>query len=521
MVGELDGHGVPPCERPGRRGNSTSQMPLQREFLRGSLTLILIVALAAALRLYGLEIQSLCNDELSSWTRSHGISLIRAIAGAKDDVHPPLHHIVTWLVLNYAGDDALYLRLPSAIFGILAVYRVYFLARDAYDHRAGLFAAATLAVSYSALFFSQEARVYSLVALLTVLSTHAALHWAQALSHGQRPPSRVVVRLCLWSILLIYAHYFGILTVAAQALVLFILCFARAPSRLGSLILGYLVIAVSYLPWLPTMLFQLGLGPGWIMKPGPDWIVRLIDFASEGIRLQVVLAALLIVTAAVHALRNVRSASEKVTDRIGPASVLISVVVLPPILSIIMSHSIVPVFTERNLIGVLPVTCAIVGMALSWGFDASGSRLPARRLIESLVLISLIVVSLFSVIVDLQYYRSPNREEFREAVNTLVHESRSEANPKAAFCAWNPKYFAYYASRANWRGRFDPRLCSLADLDRSGLQSDDAPDELWLIWGHIAPDPLMLAELQKRFSVTPHGRYLGTGVYHLKRRVPP
>jgi hypothetical protein len=245
-----------------------SQMPLQREFLRGGLTLILIVALAAGLRLYGLEIQSLCNDELSSWTRSLGISLIGAIAGAKDEPHPPLHHIVIWLILNYAGDDALYLRLPSAIFGILAVYRVYFLARDAYGHRAGLFAAATLAVSYTALYFSQEARVYSLVALLTVLSTHAALHWAQALSHGQRPPVRVVVRLCLWSILLIYAHYFGILTVAAQALVLFILCFTRAPSRLGSLILGYLVIAVSYLPWLPAMMFQLGLGPGWIKKPG-------------------------------------------------------------------------------------------------------------------------------------------------------------------------------------------------------------------------------------------------------------
>jgi mannosyltransferase len=495
-------------------------MPQQREFLRGSLALILIVALAAALRLYGLEIQSLWNDELSSWARSHGKGLLRTIADAANhDAHPPLNHIIMWLVLNSVGDDALYLRLPSAIFGILAVYRVYFLARDAYDHRAGLFAAATLAVSYTALFYSQEARINSLVALLTVLSTHAALHWAQALSHGQRPPSRVVVRLCLWSILLIYAHYFGILTVAAQALALFVLCLARAPGRLGSLILGYLVIAVSYLPWLPPMMFQLGLGPSWITEPGPDWMVRLIEFSSRGIQVQVALAALLIVVAAVHAIKNAGSASEKVADRIGPASVLISVVALPPILSVIMSHLIVPVFNERNLIGVVPVACVIVGMALSWGFDAYGSRLPARRLIESLVLISLIAVSLYSVIVDHQYYRRP-KQQLREAVDRLVDESRSQANPKVAFCAWNPKYFAYYASRANWHGRFDPRLCSLADLDRSGLQSDDAPDEFWLIWGYLVPDPLMLAELEKRFSVTPHGRYVMAGVYHLRRRGP-
>jgi uncharacterized membrane protein len=242
-----------PTLNSGRHINGLSQA--QRQMFWSGVALTLIVALASALRLYGLEVQSLWNDELSSLYRSQGQSLIRTIAMAIFDAHPPLYHIVVWLVSNYIGDDAFHLRLPSAIFGILAVCGVYCLARDVYDRRAGLFAAGTLAVSHTALFYSQEGRVNSLLALLTVLSTYAALHWAQALVHHRRPSPWLILQLWLWSVLLIYSHYFGILTVSAQGFILLVLCLIHAPGGLKSLIVCYLAIAAAYLPWLPAMTF--------------------------------------------------------------------------------------------------------------------------------------------------------------------------------------------------------------------------------------------------------------------------
>jgi hypothetical protein len=178
----------------------------------------------------------------------------------------------------------------------------------------------------------------------------------------------------------------------------------------------------------------------------------------------------------------------------------------------------VPVFNDRNLIGVLPVACVMVGIALSWGLDTYGAKFNRQHLSETAMLILLIGISLFFVIVHHQYYTRPSKEQFREAVNKLVNESRSETNPKAAFCAHNKKYLTYYSSRANWHGSFDPMLCSLPDLDRIALHSDDATDELWFIWAHRRPDPLLIAELEKRFSVTLRGRYLKAEVYRLQRR---
>jgi mannosyltransferase len=503
----------------GRSSNKIAkEMSAQLKLSQAGVILILIVALAAALRFYGLEIQSLWNDELSSWNRSYGQSFISALRNAKSDAHPPLYHIIVWIVSNYIGDDPRYLRLPSAIFGILAVYRIYFLASDVYNHRAGLFAAATLAVSYTALFFSQEGRSNSLVALLTILATHEAFRIAETLCRGEHLARWTILRLCLWSSLLIYTHYFGILSVVAQAFALLTLCLIYCPSRLQSLMLCYLAIALSYLPWLPAMIFQLRRGALWLTEPGLNDLVQFGEFLIKGIETQVVLAGLVMIAAAALAVGNVRPASDQIGRRIAPSGVLVSVIVLPPILAVILSYLIVPIFNSRNLIGVLPVMCVMVGTALSWGVDVWDTRFKGGQLIETALLILPTLSSLFIVMFFYRYYAMPNKEQFREAVLQVVNESLSQLHPRAAFCASSMRYLTYYSSRANWRGQFDPMLCSVSDLTRIDLHSENTPQEFWFVWAHTRPDPLLLAELKKTFSVALRGRYLKAEVYSLSPR---
>ena len=70
-------------------------------------------------------------------------------------------------------------RLPSVVFGTGSVAAMYWLARAALTSRLSLVAAAMVAVCPALVDFSQEARSYSLLIFMVILSTGALLHWAK------------------------------------------------------------------------------------------------------------------------------------------------------------------------------------------------------------------------------------------------------------------------------------------------------------------------------------------------------
>src|SRR5262249_49468942 len=113
------------------------------------LALAIITCGAAAMRFYGLDIQSLWNDELSSWIRSTYPTVKEVIdEGSRPDVHPPGFQILLWAVIHLFGDSPPWLRASSAVAGTLAVPAIYLLARRIYsDSVTALGAAALLAVA--------------------------------------------------------------------------------------------------------------------------------------------------------------------------------------------------------------------------------------------------------------------------------------------------------------------------------------------------------------------------------------
>jgi uncharacterized membrane protein len=90
------------------------------------------------------------------------------------DVHPPLHHAVLWLTVRLLGTGELAVRLPSIIAGTLLVPTLYGAGRDLYDRRVGLAAAALGAIAPIAIWYSQEARMYAIFMLFSLIAL-----WAQ------------------------------------------------------------------------------------------------------------------------------------------------------------------------------------------------------------------------------------------------------------------------------------------------------------------------------------------------------
>lgn len=82
------------------------------------------------------------------------------------DFHPPLYYLLLKVWSYIFGTSEIALRFPSILFGLLTVYLVYLIGKELFNKRIGLTAGILLATSGLHVYYSQEARMYSLVTLL-------------------------------------------------------------------------------------------------------------------------------------------------------------------------------------------------------------------------------------------------------------------------------------------------------------------------------------------------------------------
>ena len=143
--------------------------------------LVALTLVALGLRL--LIARGLWLDEATTWYQAKLPTLGAMLDDIRtSDVHPPLHHILTWLSVRVAGDGEYALRIPSLAAGVLLVPALYGLGRELWDRRTGLIAAALATCAPILVWYSQEARMYALLLLFGVLAA-----WAQGTgaAHGQ------------------------------------------------------------------------------------------------------------------------------------------------------------------------------------------------------------------------------------------------------------------------------------------------------------------------------------------------
>lgn len=135
------------------------------------LSLAGITVVAAAVRFFRIGYQSFEHDELITVGLLHRSLWGMLSAIPHSESTPPVYYVVAWVWARIFGYDEAGLRSLSALFGIATVVVAYFVGRDALRSRvAGLATAALAAGCPILVWFSQEARSYSLVTLLCGLS---------------------------------------------------------------------------------------------------------------------------------------------------------------------------------------------------------------------------------------------------------------------------------------------------------------------------------------------------------------
>jgi hypothetical protein len=130
-----------------------------------------VLALGASLRLYALSEESLWRDEISSITIAQ-LDLIRMVQNRAADIHPPLYYFLLhyWTALFGHSEGAV--RALSVVFGVLTIPVMYAVGRRLFDERVGLLSALIIALAEFHIRYAQEAKGYSLLALLALLSMY-------------------------------------------------------------------------------------------------------------------------------------------------------------------------------------------------------------------------------------------------------------------------------------------------------------------------------------------------------------
>ncbi len=209
----------------------------------------LILLLTSALGIRSLKTNTLWYDEWWSVYNAGGAFYgYRSPADifvqvAQAEFHPPGYFVLLSYWGALVGWSELAIRALSLFAGILAVAVTYRLGSDLLSRQAGLYGALSLGLSGFYLLYLHEARMYALVALLTVLALW--IYWG--LLRGKPTPLRLFV-LYASLVALLYTHYVaGVLAITVG---IYHLIFAPKDRRWLPVLLVIIVAGLTFLPWL-------------------------------------------------------------------------------------------------------------------------------------------------------------------------------------------------------------------------------------------------------------------------------
>ncbi|RME43058.1 MAG: hypothetical protein D6795_20050, partial [Deltaproteobacteria bacterium] len=250
--------------------------------------LLLIVAIAAVIRLWGLGEKSIWHDEaFTLLVAQHSLGEIPGMI-LRSENHPPGGYFLFHLWMRM-GHSPFWLRLPSALFGILSVLLLYTLGRPWFRERTSLVAALLLALNGYHVFYSQEVRNYTLgiFFVIPILFLGFRLVEREATA-GETAPGRFFLRdygvLFLWCALALYVEYMTVFPMILLG-IWFLLRVRRPGASWVRFLLFGGVVALAFLPWVWFMSGKLTRVVGesfWLSPPTLGDLATAVEFLVCG-----------------------------------------------------------------------------------------------------------------------------------------------------------------------------------------------------------------------------------------------
>ncbi|MEM2226103.1 MAG: glycosyltransferase family 39 protein [Candidatus Bathyarchaeia archaeon] len=217
-------------------------LPLERE--KSFALMAFLTLLGLLLRLAFLDHRSLYSDETWSFSAASMGPLGLLSPVASYDLHPPLYYMVLSAFLAL-GKSEFAIRFPSAIFGTLTIPLAHWLGRRFLGERGGLLVSFLLAISPMHVRYSQEARMYSLMALFATLSLILLLRAMDRGGAASWSLYGISAALCL------YTHYIAFFFLLSESvLVLWISLRRGSFGILKDFMLSGICALAIFSPWI-------------------------------------------------------------------------------------------------------------------------------------------------------------------------------------------------------------------------------------------------------------------------------
>lgn len=231
---------------------------------RYNFALIIIFLVSFFLRLYRLGYHDLWYDEVGT---------VGYAQYPWSNWNAPLYWILLHFWIKIFGISEFSLRFPSLLFSFFSVILVFLLGSNLFNKKIGIVASLFIGLSPFHLWYAQEARDYSMVLFFGTLSSYLLF---KAIKERKFKSWLFFI---LISIIGLYTNYFYIFLFLAQFL--YLLFFFRNLRLNFKEIICFLIIALSFSPYLPRFLSKFHNVRGGFWVPEPEWkslIITLENF---------------------------------------------------------------------------------------------------------------------------------------------------------------------------------------------------------------------------------------------------
>lgn len=395
--------------------------------------IIAILFIAAVLRFFHLDYQSVWLDEIHTINEANPAFGFREVSGAlaSGEQMPPLYFYIINILFKILGYSTWVLRSFSAVMGVLGVYYTYRLGREMLNKNTGLLAALLLAVNSFHIFYSQEGRPYIFLYLFTVLSFISLIKMIRV------PSLKHALIYGVMSAIMLYAHFFGMFILLAQYLILLVFLLKSGNQWKVffrfSLIAG-VVALVLFLPVVPTLFTLSKTTSFWIPPPTADVFTNIFKEFFGNSEMVLFIVFLFGLFYFISLRKSTTSVSKEATlqDKQALAFLLFSVwISVTLLLPLIRSYLQVPMIISRYFIGVLPAIVLLL---------AAGALTLRSVLIRNVLICAFVVFSITDIVIVKRFYTAVQKTQFREAT-AYIKENNKGKSPVVTSLEWYYPYF--------------------------------------------------------------------------------
>lgn len=415
------------------------------------LTLFIIMLVSTIRRFYNLDTNSLWSDELwgvfacekGSWW-----AMIENLI--QTDSHPPGYQTLLYWWMQIFGNSDFSIRAPSAIAGLLAIAWTFELGRRHFSAITGLIAAAFLAGSYQAIYYSQEARAYAFLMCFTPACVSYYLDLFNTPSLEKKMPA-------LWGFwamatALLYFHYVGAVLLASMGFIRIIGFFLKGHKHNDALltVCAFSIPLLLYLPWLPVMYQHLVDAPAIWATPMPS-LQRVIDtyrflLGPDNTRFYICLFSLatliLIRFSTWFQCNKTNIVSESEPAKTAAWWMLLLLCILPVLIFMIQAHFGPSAYTFRHFTYAIPLFAVTIACLAAFLAQLMSSTLWRTAYILASCIFASTLNTYYNIEGDL--YDEKWKEDYRGAVNIAEQDKHFIKIGEKKIIVTNSPYFDHY-----------------------------------------------------------------------------